>query len=748
MTLRHHLPAAVAILGLGLTTSCLLAGYEPIGADPDVMYRSLKTELVRALARGTLPFWSSRLGLGVPLVAESHVAAFYPWNVFVYRILDLFWAFRISMWIHQIATAAAMYLYARCLGLERWGSAFAAVSFSLCGFASSHSGHEPLYLIMPWLPVCLIATDRFVASGRIGWLAVLALAWGLQLTIGHFQIQMWTAGLSLLTGTWKTRVEGRPRWRIPAIAAALATGMAIASVQLVLTWELTRIAGFSRPYEQLASYLFPPGIWMQPVLPSLFANVPVRKLDDYLATLTTTAVESTFYIGSIPLVLAMVGMVDTSDRRRFRVWRLLVVVSLVLATMPAWFPTGYWLLTYLPGLGWFRCPGRYTLLTSLGLAILAGHGLDRAIRSNRFYAGVSIAAVFGISAVAWTIAQLNTPAFRASFGPSDPTLRIAVASGCFAAAVILALLCRWKWVASWVLVVVTTIELAALYHLGPVEWNWSVAYPEKSPITQQLLKQTDVGLIAGRCSNLVVRLGLTCAYPYLGITPPPPNYLLEQATFAQGSTTPELAALFVRFGVTHAVWLETDVIPRSQTVFVARDPVLDGLLEPHRTTRPIPPWKIVKYDDHWPSAWVSRKVKVLDGWAEMLPSLFNVKNQDEALYDRHDAPPGSASPRASVASITNQDETSVTVEHDGSCDLGIRRIHYPGWTYAINGGPPRPVLKANGGLQAVRLEGHGPSRVTFAYRPTNLRSATLVSLFSLGGTLLALSSFVWPKKRD
>ena len=50
----------------------------------------------------------------------------------------------------------------------------------------------------------------------------------------------------------------------------------------------------------------------------------------------------------------------------------MVLISLALATMPGWWPDAFFVLTQLPGLGWFRAPARYTLLTCLGLALLAG----------------------------------------------------------------------------------------------------------------------------------------------------------------------------------------------------------------------------------------------------------------------------------------------------------------------------------------------------------------------------------------
>ena len=58
------------------------------------------------------------------------------------------------------------------------------------------------------------------------------------------------------------------------LTAGLAWGAAIAWVQLRLTWELTRLAGFSRPPEFLSNYLFPPAHWAQWALPGLYLGRP------------------------------------------------------------------------------------------------------------------------------------------------------------------------------------------------------------------------------------------------------------------------------------------------------------------------------------------------------------------------------------------------------------------------------------------------------------------------------------------
>jgi hypothetical protein len=109
------------------------------------MYRPLKYELQVALRDGGLPFWSDRMGSGVPLVAESHVAAFYPPNLIFYRLLPVRLAYRLLMWLHYVALAGTTYWYARTLKISPWGAALAGVSFVFCGFQAIHSSHEPFY---------------------------------------------------------------------------------------------------------------------------------------------------------------------------------------------------------------------------------------------------------------------------------------------------------------------------------------------------------------------------------------------------------------------------------------------------------------------------------------------------------------------------------------------------------------------------------------------------------------------------
>ena len=108
---------------------------------------------MRGLRDGGLPFWSDRFGLGLPLVAESHVAAFYPLNWLFYWAFDVSTAYRFLMWLHYVAVLAGVtYGYARVLSIDRWGSALAAIGFSLCGFRRCIRPRA-VYHLMPFLPM-------------------------------------------------------------------------------------------------------------------------------------------------------------------------------------------------------------------------------------------------------------------------------------------------------------------------------------------------------------------------------------------------------------------------------------------------------------------------------------------------------------------------------------------------------------------------------------------------------------------
>ena len=165
----------------------------------------------------------------------------------------------------------------------------------------------------------------------------------------------------------------------------------IAWVQFHLTWELTGVAGFVRPAHLLASFSFPPRTGLQFALPEVFLGPHDGTDDIYWGRHDTIAAEACAYGGIVVWILAFVGAAATTRLRESQtvsgdcslVGRSGDDAGLVARrvsasdaiTRPRLVPR----------------PARYTLLTSLGLALLAGRGLDRSIKGaavlDRIHAG-------------------------------------------------------------------------------------------------------------------------------------------------------------------------------------------------------------------------------------------------------------------------------------------------------------------------------------------------------------------------
>ncbi len=234
---------------------------------------------------------------------------------------------------------------------------------------------------------------------------------------------------------------------------------------------------------------------------------------------------------------------------------------------------------------------------------------------------------------------------------------------------------------------VAVLELGTLLFAGPSWWAWKVRLPESSPVLRRLAALPDVGLVGGRLLNVPVDAGLTTAYPYLGITPPPPNYLLATATRPLPGVLVGEHRWQLRFGVTHGVWGADDDVRGFRLVDVIADPALDRVLASVPRQHGHGPWKLVQDPFAFPPAWVANRVVEARSWGELYTSLEMHDYPEQAWFLPEDPRPALPEPIARATRVLDWDSRAATVEHDGSCILILRRTFYPGWFYRVNGGP-------------------------------------------------------------
>ena len=214
----RRLPTVVwVVIGLALVTLALV-GYPLLlgrvynGGDITRLYLPQRVELARALRQGRLPWWTPRMGLGYPLLAEGEVGALYPPNWLIYRLLPAEVGLTLSIALHYIWAALGMVLFSRTAGRSWAAALLAGVTLAFGGFVGAHLSHLSMLTVASWAPWLLATTNRVFTRERAGWAAAaLAGCVALQFLGGHPQVSL----LSLLAvsayAIWRASQPGRLR---------------------------------------------------------------------------------------------------------------------------------------------------------------------------------------------------------------------------------------------------------------------------------------------------------------------------------------------------------------------------------------------------------------------------------------------------------------------------------------------------------------------------------------------------------
>ena len=351
-----------------------------------------------ALRRGTLPHWTDAMNTGFPIHGEGQGGFLYPPNLLL-GWLPLVASINLSLVLTYLGAGLLMFLYARELEQSRVAALFAGMVFAFSGFFFGHIRHLNLIAAAQWLPLLLLLCERYARTRRPAYLLALAPVQALQHLAGHPQ----TAYYSILfTGVYlilrvlqrEVSVDATPSspgrlalrsLRAAALAAAgfvLAAGLGagLAGVQLLPTWELAQLAHRSaKDSLEKATYYTLPWQHLVTFVSPFFFGDPGRNTYSFFAGGQAVLFwENCGYVGLLPLVLALyaTGALWRRDRR-VALLAGAAVVSLLLA-MGKQTPLFPFLWRHLPGMGEFRIPARFLLVTDLALAALAGYGFDLA----------------------------------------------------------------------------------------------------------------------------------------------------------------------------------------------------------------------------------------------------------------------------------------------------------------------------------------------------------------------------------
>jgi len=349
---------------------------------------------LRSLAQGQLPLWNPYTDAGLPFLGNAQSAIFSPFNLLGY-LFPLYSSYVITAFLRLFVAGIFAFLFAREIGLGRYGAMLVMVAFTFSGPLIIWLGH-PHSLVIVWLPAMLLTVERALTRKSRAYVVASGLTIGAQFLGGHpetsFHVMLaWTAyalyrAISL-TGWQPSRLFPQ----LTRIVAAVTIGILLAAVQLLPFVEaflhsaalsVRETQTFARASPFIVRLLFEWHDWptaIAALLPQYFGT----SLDNSYWYPYSNYVEQDAYVGVLPLALAIV-VTWHIIRRRSSPQRNFVLFFALLAVICLGIALRLPLLNAINDLPLFNVAanGRMRLVYAFAVAMLAGMGLDEIIGSD------------------------------------------------------------------------------------------------------------------------------------------------------------------------------------------------------------------------------------------------------------------------------------------------------------------------------------------------------------------------------
>ncbi len=366
--LRGMLPVpADALVGLYHPWRDMYAQTNPRGVpfknflitDPIRQQIPWRKNVIDEWKNGRLPAWNPYAFSGTSLSGNIQAAIWYPFNI-LFVLLPFVTAWSLLIIIQPLLAGMWMMLYLKNRRMSAAAAFVGAVAFAFSGFAVSWMSWGTMVHVMLWVPLALLAVDRWKAKESL-WQWVLSATVVFMITAGHVQIALYCLLLVCGYAWWHKRgallakafpvglLLSLPVWW-PVVRTALGAGRLVEA-----TWK--NAEGWFIPIHHLAQF----------IAPDFFGNPATLN---YWGTWNYA--EMVGYIGIAPLLFAFLGLLRFADRWvKFWVGAGIVALLFSLATPVATLP----FVLNLPVISALQ-PTRLLVIVVTALAMLAASGFD------------------------------------------------------------------------------------------------------------------------------------------------------------------------------------------------------------------------------------------------------------------------------------------------------------------------------------------------------------------------------------
>ncbi len=410
----------------------LWSGGGLIGGDLYTYFFPQKTFFAERLQAGEFPLWNSNIGHGFPLVAESQTGAFYPINYFAYRFFPVNTAYNFIQILHYILAFVFTALYVKRLGYSLIAALFAGLVYTY-GWFPSRICLEWAIIGGAWLPLTLWCVESFFQTRFWRYPILLCFALAMQILPGHFNLAFITQLMLLVyipARIWFSRDQTTEQLKtvrrstIVLLLLAFVSAYALSAVQLGPTWELKQLSQRA----EVGELSHQPGyghipVWYLSQVVAPWSWYPYEvNLDAGLApgSAATNQVEAHLYFGIAGILLLILGTWRGAWIGDRRLVLLAVIGLLALLYTPGWLLP---VTQYLPGFSFFTGPGRYGIITTFAVAVIAGVSLEHFVRNWNKTIQLLVVSLISLFTVAdfWVVSRYVT---YATVIPSPPIKQV------------------------------------------------------------------------------------------------------------------------------------------------------------------------------------------------------------------------------------------------------------------------------------------------------------------------------------
>ncbi len=675
-------------------------------------------------AQGQVPLWNPFNNGGLPFIADTQAAVFYPPRLLTIGLSKLaggwtYHALELEMTFHVLFYTLAMFAFVKRLTRSSFGALCAAV---IAGYSGYLSGYPPLQLALleagVWLPLAALGILEATRRERIRWrwLILTGLALGLSWLAGHPQTSFFLTYLLLAWygyRVWIMPLATRRANRIARFVVGAAIfgliSFGLAAVTLLPGFEYllhaTR-AGFGYDAKDNGFPLQDVAQFFIPGLVSLF---------------------SPLWIGITGLMLALIALWRKLSGAWF--WGIVALIALLwsFGGNSVIFPALY---NVLPGLRFFRGQERAAYLVVNSLAILAGMGAGWLIQWQAerdhiaglrlrlaVYRGLQFALL--VTVLIFIVWITNPAGYGKVIGAVVLSLMI---TGAIYLILTAAISQRSRTRYLWLLAALIVFELFT------VNLDASAVYDHVPPQQQIALTPTPFQAQTVASSSDPFRVdgfrGLTDNYGSLygimdihGISP---LWMDGPYNVIEGDVPDERS--WEVFAVRY-VFTDWQQLPVPSTI-VGTGKDRYGAINLHQLTDPRP-FALLMYqytvaDDQ--QAYAALKDSTFD------PRRTVILASDPGIPSSADPPQAAQVLRFAPELILIQTTTAQPAI------LSLALPQYPGW-YATIDGQPADILRAYGSVSALVVPA-GDHHVQLLYNPLTYRIGASLSLFTWAGVII------------